>query len=442
MSTLQHVEAEQAVLGAIMLDPGALERVQGIIEASAFVIPRHVLIFEAMRALAAAGSAIDAVTIGAYLDQQGRFAEAGGLDALLALDTAGTAVNVEHHARIVRDAHTARQFVERCMLLSERCRRGDFDSLDGLLGDAHSAFTELSVRRGQNDMRPMASTLDRALNNVAEAMTRPGGIIGTSTGFVDLDQRTKGLQPGSVTVIGGRPSMGKTAFATALAAAVGGADGTSAALVFSLEQPTDQLVLRMLAADARVDSSRVRAWDVTLPEYELLMKRIAAMRDWRIAFDDTPGQTVAQMRAKAARFIAHHPDVPVGIIIIDYLQLIRSTGRTKNREQEVNAICVELQNFARDLAVPLVVLSQLNREVEKRAGNRPVMSDLRDSGAIEQVADLIAFLHRPEYYDRNTDEKGIAEVIIVKQRNGPIGTVKLRFKAEWARFDNLAGGWQ
>jgi replicative DNA helicase len=283
---------------------------------------------------------------------------------------------------------------------------------------------------------PVSTALEGVLAKVQLAFERKETVTGTPTGFTDLDRKTAGWQEGDLIILAARPAMGKTAFALNLAANAG-RDGKSTVALFSLEMPTNQLAARMLACDARVDSERMRSGNLVDGDIDRLLVSVRRMNAMSIQIDDTPGATVMEIRSKCRRLASDRSLPPLGLVIIDYLQLMKGKASANSREQEISDISRNLKTLAKELKIPVIALSQLNRGVESRPNKRPMMSDLRESGAIEQDADIIMFVYRDEYYNEDTEEEGITEIIIGKQRNGPIGTVKLRFFKQWSRFVNL-----
>ena len=440
MSTARHLEAREAeasVLGAILLDNGAFDRVAEFLDTDDFHLPRHRLIYEQIRALAEGNQPIDPITLSMGLEQKNALEDAGGLDYLVTLDqTAATAVNVEHHARLIHESAEIRRLITVCTQVVEKAQSGDYDDGERLFDEAQQAVYELGQKRKTSSFTDMPTALRAVIERVQKAFEAKSSVTGVPTGFVDLDRMTAGLQGGDLLILAARPAMGKTAFALNLAANASALGGVSVAL-FSLEMPTTQLAARMLACEARVDSERMRSGHLSDGDIDRLLQAVKRMNDWSIHIDDSPGLGVMELRAKCRRLASDRNIPALGLVVIDYLQLMKGRPGIRSREQEISDISRNLKSLAKELSVPVVALSQLNRGVESRPNKRPLMSDLRESGAIEQDADIIMFVYRDEYYNPDTEEQGVTEIIIGKQRNGPIGTCKLRFFKEWSRFDNL-----
>lgn len=444
MSTARHLEAQEAelsVLGGILLDNSARDRIGDRLTAEDFHAPRHRIIFERMSTLADEGRPIDAITLATSLEQTGDLEAVGGVDYLLRLsDAAATAVNVEHHAEIIHDYAEVRRLVLACSGIVEKAQGGDYDDTERLFDEAQQAIYEIGNRRQTKSFIDMPTALKDVIERVQRAYELKSTVTGTPTGFFDLDEMTAGFQPGDLVILAARPSMGKTAFALnlATAAAAGTPDvGPKTVAVFSLEMPTVQLAARMLAAEARVESERMRTGHLGDGDIDRLLQGVKRMNQWSIMIDDTASISVMEARSKCRRLASDKNRPPLGLVIIDYLQLMKGKPGVKSREQEISDISRNLKQLAKELEVPVIALSQLNRSLESRPNKRPIMSDLRESGAIEQDADVIMFVYRDEVYNENTEDKGIAEIIIAKQRNGPIGACRLRFFRQWTRFDNL-----
>jgi replicative DNA helicase len=434
---LEAKEAETAVLGAVFLDPSAFDRVSEFITSPDFFSPRNQLIFEHMSELREEGEPIDTVTLAQALEQSSNLQNAGGMDYLISLDSASAStLNVEHHASIVHEMAEIRRLIATCADVMQQAHSGDYDHADKLFDEAQAAIFEVGARARKGSFVGMKDALRTVIEHVQAAFESKASVTGTGTGFIDLDRKTSGLQGGDLIVLAGRPGMGKTAFALNLASNAAIHSQVSVA-IFSLEMPTRQLAQRLLACEARVDSERMRSGSLAEGDIDSLLHAVRTMNDWSVHIDDTPGASVMEVRSKCRRLASDKRLPPLGLVIIDYLQLMSGRGNNRSREQEISEMSRSLKSLAKELDVPIIALSQLNRGVESRPNKRPLMSDLRESGAIEQDADIIMFVYRDEYYDENSEDIGLCEVIIAKQRNGPIGTSKLKFFKEWSRFDNF-----
>ncbi len=433
---LEAKEAETAVLGAIFLDSNAFDRVSESITHVDFFSPRNQLIFEQMGQLRDVGEPIDTVTLATALEQGGQLEAAGGMDYLLSLDSASAStLNVEHHASIVHEMAEIRRLISTCAKVMEQAHTGDYEHAERLFDEAQAAIFEVGASARKGSFTVMKEALKTVIEHVQAAFESKAAVTGTGTGFIDLDRKTSGLQGGDLIVLAGRPGMGKTAFALNLASNAAIHSKVSVG-VFSLEMPTRQLAARLLACEARVDSEKMRSGSLAEGDIDSLLQAVRSMNDWSIHIDDTPGVTVMEIRSKCRRLASDRNLPPLGLIVIDYLQLMQGRAN-RSREQEISEMSRSLKSLAKELNVPIIALSQLNRGVEGRPNKRPLMSDLRESGAIEQDADIIMFVYRDEYYNEDTEDQGLCEIIIAKQRNGPIGTTKLKFFKEWSRFDNF-----
>ena len=426
--------AERSVLGALLYDTNTLNLAVEGLRPEDFYLPAHREIYSAALKLNADGMAVDLVTVEAELRRRGSLAMAGGTDYLI--DMTGqvpTTVNSRHYIRIVQEKSTLRQLID----ASQRIRQDAMsqqDDLQVILNRAEKEIFDISMRRGGADtLRHIGEVLVSTYRHVEELDRNKGGITGVPTGFIALDKLLTGLHGGELVLIGARPSMGKTSFAMNIC--------TYAALkkkriaVFSLEMPREQIVLRMLCGDARVNMQSVRQGTMKDEDWARLARSLGPLSATEVYIDDTAGITPSQLRSRCRRMMMEHG---LDLIIIDYLQLMVSDSRNENRQQEVSEISRSLKGIAQELKVPLIACAQLSRANTQRAAKRPVLSDLRDSGSIEQDADVVMFLHRESYYNGNEDNKNIAEVIVAKQRNGPLGTVQLAWLGEYTLFDNLS----
>ena len=432
----QNLEAEESVLGGILLDPDALDRIIEVMSASDFYRDAHRTIFETMLALSERGEPIDLITLSDALKARGQLPQVGGATFLAELgDKVPSAANVAHYARIVRDKAVLRSLIRVSGEIVGRCYDSQ-DDIEQFLDEAERLIYDVSEQRIRPAFFKVGDMIMDTIKTVEQLYERKEMVTGVPTGFLDLDQKTAGLQPADLVIIASRPSMGKTAFALNIAQYV--ALQTNATVgVFSLEMAKEQLVMRLLCAEARVDNAKVRAGYLAERDFPRLAMAAGRLAEAPIFIDDTPGLNVLELRAKARRLKREHD---LGVVIVDYLQLMRGLDqKQENRVQELAEISRGLKALAKELQVPVVALSQLNRQVETRGDKRPIMSDIRESGSIEQDADVILFLYRDEMYHADSADEGTAEIIIGKQRNGPIGTVRLAFRSEYTRFENLAG---
>ncbi len=431
----QSVEMEQGILGAVLLENEALVKVLEVLEEQDFYQDAHRWIYQTMIELFEENVPIDLLTVSERLRKKDRLDAIGGASYLTELvETVPTAANVVHHARIVRDKAVLRGLIQTATAIVTESY-DEADDVETLLDRAEQAIFEISQRKTTAGFVNINAVLKGSFRRIEQLYERKELITGVPTGFGKFDSRTAGLQPGDLIVIAGRPSMGKTAFSLNIAQHVGVQVGRPVA-VFSLEMAKEQLVMRMLCAEARIDSSKLRTGFLSREDWPRLTKAAGTLSEARIFIDDTPAQSSLDIRAKARRLRAELGDL--ALVIVDYLQLMQGRSRTENRQQEVSEITRALKALAKELQVPVVALSQLSRAVEQRRPPRPQLSDLRESGAIEQDADVVALIYRDEVYNEESPEKGIAEIIIGKQRNGPTGVVRLAFLGEYTRFENLA----
>lgn len=433
----QSVEMEQSVLGAILLENEALAKVLETLDERDFYHDAHRWIFQAMIALFEENVPIDLLTVTERLRKNERLEAVGGASYLAELvELVPTAANVWHHARVVREKAVLRGLIHTATSIVTESYE-DTDDVDILLDRAEQAIFEISQRKATTGFMHINAILKGSFKRIEQLYERKELVTGVPTGFIEFDRRTAGLQPSDLIIVAGRPSMGKTAFSLNIAQHVGIQVGRPVA-IFSLEMAKEQLVLRMLCAEARIDSSKLRTGFLSREDWPRLTKAAGTLSEARIYIDDTPAQSSLDIRAKARRLRAELGDL--ALIIVDYLQLMQGRSRSENRQQEISEITRALKALAKELQVPVVALSQLSRAVEQRKPPRPQLSDLRESGAIEQDADVVALIYRDEVYDENSDDKGVAEIIIGKQRNGPTGVVRLAFRGEYTRFENLAEG--
>lgn len=427
----QNLEAEQAVLGAILLEPEALIAAMERLRSEDFYSVAHQRIFDAIVALNEDNKPFDLITLTARLQDQGELEEVGGVSYLAKLSSAvPTAANVEYYAQIVEEKSMLRRLIRAAtQIVSSGYAEGD--DVGELLSEAEQRIMELSNRRAAHGFVSIRDVLMEVFERVEHLYNHRGGVTGIPSGFPDLDKMTSGFQRSDLIIVAARPSVGKTAFALNVAQNVAVRAGETVA-IFSLEMSAAQLVQRMICAEANVDAGRMRNGELIGDDWEKLSMAIGTLSEAQIFIDDTPGITVADIRAKCRRL---KKEKGLGMIMIDYLQLISGRGKPgENRQQEVSEISRTLKQIARELEVPVVALSQLSRGVEQRQDKRPMMSDLRESGSIEQDADIVSFLYRDDYYDKETEKKNIIEIIIAKQRNGPVGTVELVFLKQFNKF--------
>lgn len=429
----QNLEAEQAVLGAILLDGDALVTAMERVTSDDFYRPSHQQIYEAMIEIAEANEPVDLVTLTSRLQDKQQLEEAGGISYLSELAKAvPTAANVDYYAQIVEEKSLLRRLIRTATQIVSNGYSGE-EEVGGLLSDAEQRIMEISQRRSGSGFVAIRDVLMEVFDKVEMLYNQKGSTTGVRSGFHDLDKMTSGFQRSDLIIVAARPSVGKTAFALNIAQNVGVREKETVA-IFSLEMGAAQLVQRMICAEANVDAGRMRTGFLEPDDWEKLTMAIGSLSEANIYIDDSPSVTVADIRAKCRRL---KKERGLGMILIDYLQLIHGRGKGDNRQQEVSEISRTLKQIARELDVPVIALSQLSRGVEQRQDKRPMMSDLRESGSIEQDADIVAFLYRDDYYDKESEKKNIIEIIIAKQRNGPVGTVELAFLKSFNKFVSL-----
>ena len=432
----QNVEMEQSILGAILQNNDAIVRLADTLQEEDFYHEAHRWLYRAMLDLFQENVPIDVLTVNEWLKKKNRIDVIGGPAYLAELvELVPTAAHVDYHARVVREKSILRALIRTATGIVTDSYEADED-VAALLDRAERAILEISQGKATSGFADLQSVLKDSFRQLETLSARKDPITGLPTGFNDLDRQTAGLQASDLIVIAGRPSMGKTTLALNIAAYAGMQTGKPIA-VFSLEMSKEQMALRMLCAEARVDSAKLRTGFLAGSDWSLLTTAAGDLSGQaNIYIDDTPMQTALDIRAKARRLRSEQGDL--GLVIIDYLQLMQGRSRAENRQQEISDITRALKALARELHVPVVALSQLSRAVEQRRPPKPQLSDLRESGAIEQDADVVALLYRDEVYNEDSDERGVAEVNIAKHRNGPTGTLRLAFRGEFTRFDNLA----
>jgi replicative DNA helicase len=434
------VEAEQSVLGGLLLDNSAWERIADHISELDFYRYDHRLIYRHINKLIEAAKPADVITVAESLERSAELADAGGIPYIGALaKNTPSAANIRRYAEIVRERSVMRKLVEVGTAIADSAYSPAGRDARQLLDEAESKVFEIAEQgaRGQQGFVELQPLLTQVIERIDELyhQDNPSDVTGTPTGFADLDHFTSGLQPGDLVIIAGRPSMGKTALALNIAEHVG-VETRLPVGIFSMEMGGTQLALRMLGSVGKLDQHRLRTGRLRDEDWPRLTHAVGKLNDAPIHVDETPALNALELRARARRL--HRQYGKLGLIVVDYLQLMSASGTGENRATEISEISRSLKALAKELSVPLIALSQLNRSLEQRPNKRPVMSDLRESGAIEQDADLILFIYRDEVYNPDTQEKGIAEIIIGKQRNGPIGTVRLTFLGEYTRFQNYA----
>ena len=431
----QSLEAEESVLGGIMLDNTVIDRVIGVLQPDDFYRGAHRKVFRAMVDLTERSEPVDLITLSETLKARGQLAEVGGAAYLAELtERVPTAANAVHYAKIVRERSILRGLIEASTEIAMRGYQAR-DNVDELLDHAEQLIFGIQERKVKQAFAKLSEVLVESIKTIERLYEQKQAVTGVPTGFADLDALTAGLQPSDLIIVAGRPSMGKTAFVLCIAEHAALRTDTGVA-IFSLEMAKEQLAMRMLCSEARVDLARVRTGHLSDREFPKLAMAAGRLGDAPIYIDDTPALSVLELRAKARR-LKRDAAAKLGLVIVDYIQLMRSSEGKDNREQEISEISRSLKALAKELGVPVVALSQLNRQVESRTPPVPRLADLRESGAIEQDADVICFLYRDEYYNPEDSEKqGVAEVHIAKQRNGPIGKIELTFLKEYTRFEN------
>lgn len=429
------IEAEQSLIGGLMLDATAWDKVADVIISADFYRKDHRLIFEAIARLIEGGSPCDVVTVSEHLDNRSELEQAGGLEylATLANETAGAA-NARAYAKILREKSTLRSLISAGNEISGSAFATEGRSAAQILDEAEQLVFRIAEKgaRGKAGFKSLKEILPAAVDRIDLLHQSEDDITGISTGYVEFDKMTAGLQKGDLIIIAGRPSMGKTTLAVNIAenAAIGAKVPTA---IFSMEMPAQQLAFRMIASLGRVDQTHLRTGNFPDEDWSRINTAVQLMSEAPIFIDDSPSLSPTDIRARARRL---HREHNLGLIVIDYLQLMQVDGSKENRATELSEISRSLKALAKELELPVIALSQLNRSVEQRNDKRPVMSDLRESGAIEQDADLIIFIYREEVYDQDTPRKGLANIAIAKQRNGPIGEFPLTFIGRYTKFEN------
>ncbi len=426
-------EAEQSVIGSMIMDREAVIMASEILVREDFYYQDCGVLFESMLELYNEDQPIDVVTL------QNRLREKDVPEQLKDIGFVGemvtsvpTSANIKHYANIVKEKSMLRRLIKVNEEIASQCYLGR-DSLEDIMADTEKKIFDLLQNRNSSDFVPIKQIVINALEKIEQASKTIGNVTGIATGFVDLDYRTSGLQPSDLVLVAARPSMGKTAFVLNIAQYVAFHSNMSTA-IFSLEMSKEQLVNRLFSLESRVDAQLLRSGSLTDSDWEKLIEGAGTIGRSNLIIDDTPGISISELRSKCRKYKLEHD---LKLIIIDYLQLMSGSGRSDSRQQEISDISRSLKGLARELNVPVVALSQLSRQVEQRPDHRPMLSDLRESGAIEQDADVVMFIYRDDYYNKDTPDKNIAEIIIAKQRNGPIGTINLVWLPQYTKFANM-----
>ena len=427
------VEAEQSVIGSMIMDRDAIMTASEVITSEDFYQSQYGVLFDAMLELYNEGKPVDLVTLQERLREKDVPPEISSLEFVRdLLDAVPTSANVRHYATIVQEKSMLRKLIKVNEDIANTCYLAR-EKTEDILEETEKKIFDLLQYRSTGDFVPIKQVVLNALDKIEKASKNKGTVTGIPTGFIDLDYKTSGFQPSDLILIAARPSMGKTAFVLNVAQHMAFKEGKTVA-IFSLEMSKEQLVNRLFSLESKVDSQALRTGNLTDEDWAKLIEGAAVVGKSNLIIDDTPGISIAELRSKCRKFKLEHD---LGIIIIDYLQLMSGGKHSESRQQEISEISRSLKAVARELNVPVVALSQLSRAVEQRPDHRPMLSDLRESGAIEQDADVVMFLYRDDYYNKDTDKKNIAEVIIAKKRNGPIGTVELVWLPNYTKFANM-----
>ncbi len=441
------VDAEESVIGGLLFSGRAMTLVADIINADDFYDAKHEAIYAAIVDLDQRSRPIDLITVAEQMRQSGTLSKlsAHGSEAYLAelLNKVGTVENIAHHARIIREKGTARRLILAASSIQERGYSDEID-VDGYIDQAQQAVFEIANRSNRQSYEPVRRVLHNAIKALEQRFSRKQAVTGVATDYSKFDEMTAGFQPGDLVIIAARPSMGKTAFVMNCAQNAALNHGVPT-LVFSLEMSKESLIERVLCSEARVESQKLRSGFLETRDWIGITKAAGRIAEAPIWIDDSGSPSLMEIRAKCRRWRSDSSIFPqgleqIGLVVVDYLQLVHGTpqGREQNREREISEISRGFKALAKELKVPVLALSQLNRSVESRADKRPMASDLRESGAIEQDADVICFIYRDEFYNKESPDRGVAEIIIGKQRNGPTGTARLAFLNQYTRFENLA----
>ena len=428
-----NMEAEQSVIGSMLLDRENIGKASELISGEDFYNKQYGVLFDTMCELNDGGKPVDLVTLQERLRTKDVPPEVSSLEFVKELLSAPLiSANIKSYAEIVAEKAILRKLIRLNEDIANTCYAGK-ESLEYILEDTEKRVFQLVQKRTTDSYVPIRQVVMNAMDKIETAAKNHGNVTGIPTGFLDLDYRTAGMQPSDLVLIAARPSMGKTAFELNLARHAAFKKGLTVA-IFSLEMSKEQLVNRMLSMESSVDAQKLRTGQMSDQEWEKLIESAGVIGKSSLIIDDTPGIGIAELRSKCRKYKLEHN---LSIIMIDYLQLMTGNGKTESRQQEISEISRSLKAVARELSVPVIAFSQLSRAVEQRPDHRPILSDLRESGAIEQDADVVMFIYRDDYYNHDSEKKGIAEIIIAKQRNGPIGTIELAWLPEYQRFMNL-----
>ena len=426
-------EAEQSVIGSMIMSRDAIIEASEIITGADFYQQQYGIFFEAMIELNDEGKAVDLVTLQERLKEKDLPPEISSMEFVRDLLSAvPTSANVKYYAEIVAEKSMLRKLIKTTEEISNACYLGKEKTQD-ILETTEKKIFDLVQNRGSQEFVPIRQVVLNAIEKIEKASRNQGSVTGIPTGFIDLDYKTSGFQPSDLILVAARPSMGKTAFVLNIAQYMAFRNNVTAA-IFSLEMSKEQLVNRLLALESKVDSQNIRTGNLEDEEWAKLIEGANIIGNSHLIIDDKPGISISELRSKCRKYKMEHN---LGIIFIDYLQLMTGSGRSESRQQEISEISRSLKALARELNVPVVALSQLSRAVEQRPDHRPMLSDLRESGAIEQDADVVMFIYRDDYYNKDSENKNIAEIIIAKQRNGPIGTVNLVWMPNYTKFVNM-----
>lgn len=429
------LEAEQSLIGSMIMDRDAIMTASELLVKEDFYHQQYGILFEAMVELFNNREPVDLITLQNKLKEMNVPPEISSLEYVKDLvDAVPTSANAKYYAQIVRDKAMLRRMIRTTEDIANDCYQGS-ESTEVLLEQTEKKVFDLLQNRGGGDFVPIKQVVINALDRIEKASKTQGNVTGIATGFLDLDYKTSGLQPSDLILVAARPSMGKTALVLNIAQYVAFHSDLCTA-IFSLEMSKEQLVNRLFSLESRVDAQKLRSGDLSDADWEKLIEGAGTIGQSKLIIDDTPGISISELRSKCRKYKLEHD---LKLIIIDYLQLMSGSGgrASDSRQQEISEISRSLKSLARELNVPVIALSQLSRAVEQRPDHRPMLSDLRESGAIEQDADVVMFIYRDDYYNKDTEDKGIAEIIIAKQRNGPIGTINLVWLPEYTKFANM-----
>lgn len=427
------IEAEKSVIGSMLMDSDAILKASEIVSEEDFYQGHYGLMFRAMLELFNNGSPVDVVTLQAKLKELGAPPELNSVEVFAEiLSAVPTSANVHVYAKIVYDKSMLRRMIKITEQIANSCYT-DQDKVETIMEDAEKQMFQLLQSRNSGDYVPIKQVVMNALERIEAASKMKGTVTGIESGFHDIDRRLSGLQPSDLILIAARPSMGKTAFVLNIAQHVAFVKNVTTA-IFSLEMSKEQLVNRMFSLESLVDAQVLRNGNLTDSDWEKLIESAGVIGRSNLIIDDTPSISIGELRSKCRKYKLEHN---LGIVMIDYLQLMSGSGKSESRQQEISEISRSLKALARELSVPVIALSQLSRAVEQRPDKRPMLSDLRESGAIEQDADVVMFIYRDDYYNKDSEEKNVAEIITAKQRNGPVGTDKLVWRPNYTRFENF-----